>query len=88
MSFSLWLCEKRETRENFRIDRAAFPVPLLSHFSLLPLSVLIQPIFWERELRGRGKEGGIEKKEKGTRENGREATTRYEEWESIKETYI
>lgn len=51
------------------MDRAAFPVPLLSHFSLLPPKVLIRSIFWEcREEEGtRG-----EKKEKETWENGTE----------------
>lgn len=36
VSFSLRPCEKRETRENFRMVYGALPVLLLSHFSLPP----------------------------------------------------
>lgn len=45
VSFSLRPCEKRETRENFRMVYGALPVLLLSHFSLPPLCMRESPPF-------------------------------------------
>lgn len=45
VSFSLRPCEKRETRENFRMVYGALPVLLLSHFSLPPFCMRESPPF-------------------------------------------